>query len=157
MLISPRAQQTSSLLRAGGPLFCLKYSSEGELLDLRLGVPRRSRVSKGGRVPKPRGGKGSASKLWNPILAAKSAARMGHPSVREGEKTTCGPPAFAFLRRCQEKAAPAFLLLESWAPRTSPVVFIHHMQVLTLDANQSSCPTDFIVTTGGWPTFLLEV
>jgi hypothetical protein len=44
--------------------------------------------------PKLRRVGGWTLKLWNPILAAKNAARMEHPSVREREKKPqAGPPS----------------------------------------------------------------
>ena len=46
-----------------------------------------------------------------------------------------------------KEAAPAFLLLESWAPRNSPSKFIGHIQALTFCANSPLCPTNFIATT----------
>src|SRR5580698_6274873 len=56
-------------------------------------------------------------------------------------------PALLFVWLSYEKAAPAFLLLESWAPRTSPAMFVNHIQALTSRANPRPCPTGFIATT----------
>ena len=72
----------------GWPTFRGKYSSGKEYSVYTLGCPTLRGVRRVGSGPKSRGGGGSAPKLWNPTLAAKNAARMGHPSVGRGKEKT---------------------------------------------------------------------